>query len=698
MKKHVIYWLALGLILIIGCQKEESFEIPNTPAGGSLQDDASGDCLPKTVNGTYGVGQALVPTTNTVNVQVNVTRTGSYTVYTDTVNGYYFRAVGTFTTLGNNTVTLRGNGTPFAAGTNNFVVRFDTTVCDLQVTVITPGVGILGGNPNACAPITVNGSYSPGAPLVLTNTAVVQVNVTTAGNFNFTTDTVGGIWFNFSGPLATGPQTVTLKSNGAIPAATALGNKTFTVKLGTSRCTFVVPFVAAGAATLGGAPNQCAPVQVNGIYANGSPLTAGHNVIITVTVATAGAVNITTDTKAGFSFAFSGTLVAGTQTVTLQAVGGPPSGTGNQVFTVTMAGSSCTFDVPISGNAVFSINCAQSRANGTYSFGTNLNGSNTIFLDITVASQGNYNLDIVKNGMHWTGSGFITVLISNITLTPVTTSAPNQGGLQNVTIMGCDIPINVTGGPNQAVYTINCPGVVVNGAYIAGTALNPLTNTIDIPINVTTPGDWSYLTNPKVNGMRFSGSGTVAAGPTTITIKGDPLSGPIAASPPNYNIVVNGCSIPITVQAPGSLAYTFSIGATTYSGTQTLSTMDNTSLPPYTFIDMEAKYNATTDAFYMILADVSGGLMTVGESYRTDAAFPGATNAGYFYFYDLPVPTIELETDPTLVPAGINITFTITAHSPVTKTIIGTITGTAYDLVSGTPKTISNGQFTIVYP
>ena len=141
MKKHFFYWLALAFLVITGCQKEVSFELGNTPAEGSLQSDVTGDCLPKTVNGTYVATTALVPTTNSITVSVNVARTGTYVVTTDTINGYYFRGTGTFTALGATNVTLRGNGTPFAAGIDNFVVSFDSTICDIAVTVLPAGAG-----------------------------------------------------------------------------------------------------------------------------------------------------------------------------------------------------------------------------------------------------------------------------------------------------------------------------------------------------------------------------------------------------------------------------------------------------------------------------------------------------------------------------------------------------------------------------
>src|SRR5258706_1788764 len=181
MKKHLIYWLAAFLIVIVGCQKELSFEGSNTPAKGSLQADVTGDCLPKTVNGTYVAAVALVPATNTISLQVNVTKTGTYIVSTDTVNGFYFRATGTFTTLGATNVTLRGNGTPFAAGVNNFVVSFDSTVCDLQVTVTTAAAFTLvsGGTPANCASAVVTGTYLKDVDLVPANNYVdITVNVT----------------------------------------------------------------------------------------------------------------------------------------------------------------------------------------------------------------------------------------------------------------------------------------------------------------------------------------------------------------------------------------------------------------------------------------------------------------------------------------------------------------------------------------
>lgn len=593
MKKHLLYWLALGLIAIAGCQKELSFEQPNTPSEGSLQDDASGDCLPKTIAGAYAVGQAL-GASNTLTIGVNVTKTGVYTITTDTVNGYYFRGTGTFTTVGANNVILRGNGTPFAAGTNNFVVSFDSTVCDVQVTVTQPGLGTLAGSPNACAPITVNGGYSPGVALTAANNAVVTVNVTTPGAFNITTDTIDGIWFTYSGTLApTGAQTAQMQANGSIPATATTGNKTFTVKLGSSRCTFVVPVLGPGAGTLG-TGGACTPVTINGTYTNGVPLTASNNVVVQVNVTTAGIFSITTNTQAGFSFAFSGPLTTtGVQNVTLTAVGGPPSGTGNQNFTVTLGTSTCTFTVPMSG---------------------------------------------------------------------------------------------------PAVYSINCPGVVVNGTYQAGTALTAA-NTIVLPITVTTAG--TYNITASINGMTFSASGTLTLASTSITLNGSGTPATATGSPFSLSVGTPACLIPITVTAAPVIDWSFQVGATTYSGaTSDVLGLDNTTFPPFTLVDYYGEYTGTPDLFNLTLGDPSGGVFTATETYNTNITT--LANGAYFYFDGL--PGIELEaTDPVTTP-GVNIIVTITSHNTATKTIIGTFNGTAFDYVSSTIKTITNGTFRIVYP
>lgn len=158
-------------------------------------------------NGIYEVGEDLVGNTNNITVDVNVTKTGSYVVTTDTINGIFFRGVGTFTSLGTNTVTLRGSGTPFAAGTFNFMVSYDSTFCDVQVDVLPAGAGgpstfslVAGGTPSNCASAVVGGIYVKDAVLNASNYVDVTVNVTVIGTYTITA-AGGGMTFTKSGHL-----------------------------------------------------------------------------------------------------------------------------------------------------------------------------------------------------------------------------------------------------------------------------------------------------------------------------------------------------------------------------------------------------------------------------------------------------------------------------------------------------------------
>ena len=247
MKKHLVYLLAIIVVIISACQKEVSFEAGKNASHGNLQSDATGDCLPKTVNGAYVANTALAPATNTITVDVDVTKPGSYVVASDTVNGYFFRTTGTFAATGINTVTLKGNGTPIAAGTNNFVISYDSSICDIAVTVLPAGAGgpaafTLGGSPGACTSFSVAGAYVQNTVLTSSNTVQITVNVTTIGTYSITTNTVDGFSFAASGSFSTvGVQNVTLTGTGT---PTNTGPQTFMVTAGTNSCTFQVTVVS----------------------------------------------------------------------------------------------------------------------------------------------------------------------------------------------------------------------------------------------------------------------------------------------------------------------------------------------------------------------------------------------------------------------------------------------------------------------
>lgn len=339
-------------VSFLSCQKELSFEI-GALSQGSLQ-GAGGECLPKQVGGTFIAGQALGDT-NFIEVTVDVVATGGYTISTDTLNGYYFRATGNFGATGTNTIKLKGFGTPNSAGINDFMVIYDSTFCTVPVTVL-PATGsggtsvfTLEGAGGACANSNVAGTYTQGTPLTASNQVVLSVNVTTVGTWTVSSNTVTGMNFTGSGTFTTtGVQNITLNGTGT---PNAPGAQTFSVSAGSGSCTFVVTVQPNSAppsvCELVGSPGSCTGATVTGTYIAGTPLGGVNSVTIQVNVTTVGAYTISTNTVTGFSFTASGTFTTtGVQNVIL-AGGGTPTTAGNQTFTVTAGSSTCTFVVTV---------------------------------------------------------------------------------------------------------------------------------------------------------------------------------------------------------------------------------------------------------------------------------------------------------------------------------------------------------------
>ena len=94
MRKTLLSLAPLVLLFVfLSCQKERSFEI-GAPGSGTLL-DASGDCSPKIVGGTYVAGRALTDS-NYIDVGVYVIKKGSYTISAPVQNGFSFRGTGTY--------------------------------------------------------------------------------------------------------------------------------------------------------------------------------------------------------------------------------------------------------------------------------------------------------------------------------------------------------------------------------------------------------------------------------------------------------------------------------------------------------------------------------------------------------------------------------------------------------------------------
>jgi len=129
--KRLLYIFFVAVCVLIACQKSINW---NLDAAASLAKDSSDNCLPISVYGTYNVKSALNDS-NYVVVRVIVDSPGDYNIYTNIVNGYSFKASGTFATKGLTDVKLTGSGTPLDIGVNDFIVHLNFSSCTFSITV-----------------------------------------------------------------------------------------------------------------------------------------------------------------------------------------------------------------------------------------------------------------------------------------------------------------------------------------------------------------------------------------------------------------------------------------------------------------------------------------------------------------------------------------------------------------------------------
>ncbi|KAA9041746.1 hypothetical protein FW778_06930 [Ginsengibacter hankyongi] len=123
------------------------------PASGTLG-GGGGSCTSFAIAGAYQQGIPL-DASNTIQVQVNVTTAGKYSISTNIANGVVFSKTGSFTATGVQTILLTGSGTPVAPGVQNFTVTFGTSNCSFSLTFL-PGVAPSGDY----FPLTPNSNWT----------------------------------------------------------------------------------------------------------------------------------------------------------------------------------------------------------------------------------------------------------------------------------------------------------------------------------------------------------------------------------------------------------------------------------------------------------------------------------------------------------------------------------------------------------
>lgn len=105
-------------------------------------------CKSITVNGVYKVKVPL-NASNTISVPIDVDKVGSWSIYSNSVDGISFKGEGTFTTVGRHDVILYGTGIPVSTIPKRLTLvhnsdGFENSTCSFNVRVVIPSKRILG--------------------------------------------------------------------------------------------------------------------------------------------------------------------------------------------------------------------------------------------------------------------------------------------------------------------------------------------------------------------------------------------------------------------------------------------------------------------------------------------------------------------------------------------------------------------------
>jgi hypothetical protein len=339
-------------LLFTNCKKEYSYE------GGTAVFNLlslNGHCADPLVSGNYVAG-ATLGSSNTVQLQANVTATGKFSLQTNSQNGFQFSASGSLSDTGLQTITLNATGRPTTTGIFSFTTD-PAPGCAFNVEVTGPQIQesdySFAGAPNACTNVQVLGQYQKDKTLTASNIVVANVNVTTPGDYVIKTDTLDGISFYAAGHFSqAGNQAVTLSGTGTpvLPQ-----NLQFTISGNNSGCSFPLTVDNAGnpaTYVIQSGQNLCIG-NIGGSYTAGTPLNASNTYTLLVYVAAVGNFTISTQTADGVVFYYTGEFTTlGDQNVTLVGSGTPTS-VGN--FTMSpeivgpapLGGKGCDFTMAV---------------------------------------------------------------------------------------------------------------------------------------------------------------------------------------------------------------------------------------------------------------------------------------------------------------------------------------------------------------
>jgi hypothetical protein len=337
---------------------------------------------------------------------------------------------------------------------------------------------------------------------------------------------------------------------------------------------------------------NCAAITTNGSYVKDVLLDASNYLDVQVNIIQPGNYVIKTNTVNGYYFYDSSSIVnTGLNTIRLKGYG-KPLVIGTDALVVSFGTSECEISIIVTatagggtGIAKFTLvgsptSCTGAAQTNNYFVGiptAALTHKDTIYVDVT--EIGTYTITATttpSNGLTFSKSGSFSTIGPNKQVILEATGTPSTAGSIPYTITttspasNCGFNVTVLG---PAAFTMNCAGVTLSGIYQQGTPIGLNTNTITIPVTVTTPGFYNITatTTPATNnnGITFVGVGPLT--PTTTSIVLYALPGtPVVNGNFIYNVAAGGATCGVVVNyllPPPPATYTFNCGAPIYTGT-----------------------------------------------------------------------------------------------------------------------------------
>jgi hypothetical protein len=379
---------------------------------------------------------------------------------------------------------------------------------------------------------------------------------------------------------------------------------------------------------------NCAAITTNGSYVKDVTLDASNYLDVQVNIIQPGNYVIKTNTVNGYYFYDSSTIVnTGLNTIRLKGFG-KPIAVNNDALVVKFGTSECEISIIVTaglGTGIAKFTLVGSPTSCTGAAQTNnyfvdlptsaLTHKDTIYVDVT--EIGTYTINATttpSNGLTFSKSGSFTNIGPGQKVILEATGTPSTAGSIPYTITttnpssNCGFNVTVLG---PAAFTMNCAGVTLGGVYQQGNPIGLNTNTITIPVTVTTSGFYNITTTTipaaNNNGITFVGVGPLTPTTTSIVLYALPAT-PAVNGNFIYNVAAGGTTCGVTVNyllPPPPAAFTINcasiVSAGNYRATVPLNTSNTVTLTA----------NATTAGLYNITTNVVNGVQFVASGSMT---------------------------------------------------------------------------------